>query len=468
EILRFDPSSGSVDRRISIGGSPEFARWFGGRLFVSNDRAELYEIDSEGHVIAIHRGSLKGDGLGYLWLWDPSDGSIHSMAPNGLFGEIAIPGSGPIAGDLSRVRSVGEAGGYLWLIFGDHSTSVVRFDVTSGELLPFPVGRWIHSMVEHDGALWLASHSDHLLIRVDPESGEVHRYPVPGKPGGLLTSNGDLWVALFHPGQLVRISTTEDLIETPVEVVGSVEVNVPGQAHLLSCTLGGVSDETLQRATADGDFSELGPTLLLEPNPWLDYGVWSVVQAELSNAGHVVCTHGYLDGEGSPEQRAADLETSLKANGIPGPYVLIGAADGVHALRFFADGREDIVGVVLVDPMPIGFGSFHDVLVAGGGHPPWADLDPATAATLTGFGKIPLVVLAQDPSLLFRHPDYIAAVGAEAAEAENRYWQEGLTFYSGLSTDSRTVVATGSALERIIWDRPDLVIDAVLSLIPDR
>ena len=464
EILRFDPASGSVDKRIALGGSPGFARWFGERLVVNNDRSELLEIDRNGEVVATRAGTFKGEGLGYLWILDPSDGSMQSMEEGGLVGEIVIPGNGPAAGDLTRVRAVGEAGGYLWLIFGDSSANVVRFDVTTGELLPLPVGRWIHSLVEHNELLWLTSHSDHLLISVDPDTGEIHRYPVPGKPGGLLVADGDLWVALYQPGQLVRIDTDADLVEAGEEVTGSAGGPVPGPQHVLSCTLGGVNEETIQRVRVNGDFSGLGPTVILEPYDWLDYGVWSVVQAQLANQGYVVCAHGYSSGEATPEQRAADLEMSLTENQIPGPYLLVSVTDGVHALRVFADGRDDIAGVVLVDPMPIGFGSFHDELVPDAAHPPWPDLDPSISASLGNLGDVPLVVIAQDPDAMFRHDAYAAAFGADTAEAESSYWQRGLDFYSGLSTDSETVIAASTAFERIIWDNPELVLDGVISV----
>jgi len=463
EVLRFDPASGSVDLRIALNGSPGFARWFGDRLVVSNDQSELLAIDGNGEIVATGPGDVKGEGLGYLWILDPSDGSIRSMGPDGSMGEIVIPGNGPVS-DLTQVRAVGEAGGYLWLIFGDTGTGVVRFDANTGELQPLTVGRWIHSLIEHDGMLWLTSHSDHLLISVDPDTGEVRRYPVPGKPGGLLLADGDLWVALYQPGQLVRIDTDTELIEAGEEVAGSAGGVVPGPQPVLSCTLGGVSDETLQRVAADRDFSGLGPTIVLEPYDWLDYGVWSVVQAQLSNEGFVVCASGYVTGEASPEQRAADLEGLLADDQIPGPYLLVGVTDGVHSLRLFADGRDDIAGVVLVDPMPIGFGSFHDELVPDAAHPLWPDLDPTISASLDDFGDAPLVVIAQDPKAMFLHEGYVAAFGIETAEAEDLYWQQGLDFYSSLSTDAKIVTATDTAFERIIWDSPELILNEVISI----
>ena len=47
----------------------------------------------------------------------------------------------------------------------------------------------------------------------------------------------------------------------------------------------------------------------------------------------------------------------------------------------------------------------------------------------------------------------------------NTYWQDGLAFYSALSTDSRSVIANGSGLDMVIWDHPDLVVEQVLDLL---
>ena len=52
----------------------------------------------------------------------------------------------------------------------------------------------------------------------------------------------------------------------------------------------------------------------------------------------------------------------------------------------FADGRDDFAGIVLVDPMPVGFQDFYDDLLPDlGGHPPWLDLDAAVADFLGAY-----------------------------------------------------------------------------------
>jgi pimeloyl-ACP methyl ester carboxylesterase len=301
-------------------------------------------------------------------------------------------------------------------------------------------------LVQFDGYLWVTSSTDHLIIRIDPVTGEQRRYPMPGKTGGLVVADGALWVTLYQPGALLRLDTGADLIESS-PIVADDWNRFP---HRLLCT--GTGEAT-------------GPTVILQPSDWIDYGSMSVIQAKLSDEGHLACTNGYVQGETTPEQQAADLDEALGEAGIAGPYLLVAAVDGVHAVRLFADGRDDIAGVVLIDPMPVGFQDFYDELLPDySGHPPWLDLDADVSASLDTFGSVPLVVIEQDPQAVFLSPNFLESPGGEAAEAVNQYWQDGLAFYSGLSSDARSLVADDSGLDMIIWDQPDLVVEQVLEL----
>jgi pimeloyl-ACP methyl ester carboxylesterase len=218
---------------------------------------------------------------------------------------------------------------------------------------------------------------------------------------------------------------------------------------------------------------------LLEPSDWIDYGSWSMVQAQLSGRGYVVCANGYVEGDSTPQQRAADLAEALTEYGIQGPYLLVAAGDGVHTIRIFSDGRDDVAGVVLVDPMPVGFQTLYDAALPGWGHPRWTDIDAALSGRLDGFGRVPLLVIGQDPERTFLHPGFRqggccdasgasrTGVSEEVARRLNDAWQAGLAFYAGLSADSTTVTAAGSAFDLILWEQPELVTDWVLQVARD-
>jgi pimeloyl-ACP methyl ester carboxylesterase len=190
-----------------------------------------------------------------------------------------------------------------------------------------------------------------------------------------------------------------------------------------------------------------------------------VIQARLSNEGYVVCANGYLEGEASPEQRASDLDEALTEAGITGPYVLVAAGDGVHSTRLFADGRDDIEGVVLVDPVPVGFQDvFDQALPPDTGSPAWVDIDPAVSASLDDLGDMPLVVIGADPEAVFLSQSFINGFGRETGEALNNAWQDGLDFYAALSTNNRSVVAERTGMHMVVWNQPDVIIEEVLSV----
>jgi pimeloyl-ACP methyl ester carboxylesterase len=194
-----------------------------------------------------------------------------------------------------------------------------------------------------------------------------------------------------------------------------------------------------------------------------------VVQSRLSNLGHVVCTNGYPDQVSrAPQSSAAELTQILEAEGVPGPYLLVTGGDGVHTTRLFADGRDDIAGVVMVDPVPPGWDEFLTAMVAAAGEdlsgtPDSADLDPTISEALD-FGDVPVVVIGQDPEAVFLSKNFVEAFD-EGAQQANDFWQEGLAFYAGLSTESKTAVAEGSGMHMIIWDRPDIVVDEIMALL---
>jgi pimeloyl-ACP methyl ester carboxylesterase len=452
EVLRFNPEEEAIDATVPIGGSPGWASWFGEALWVSNDQSELLQISADGEVLSTRPGELKGgEGLGYLWVNDPKTDLVSSLAEDGTMGEVVIPtetGLDTMSG--AGVRQVVEAAGRLWLMDGDYpfGTNLSVFDPNTGELESFgSLTFGLLDLTVFDGHLWVSSHTDHLLIRVEPASGEVVRYPMPGKAGGLQVADGSLWVLLNHPGALVRVD--------PGDLIQEAEVTTDDWnrfPHRLLCTGTSLNGE---------------PTVLLEPYDWLDYGSWSVIQAQLSNEGYRVCANGYVEGEATPQQRAADLEEGLTEAGISGPFVLVATGDGVHATRLFADGRDDVAGAVLVDPSPHGFQQVMDELLPEAGAPPWADIDSSTWASLDDFGSAPLTVIGQDPESVFLSDGFVSTYGRETAQVLNDAWQNGLTFYAELSTDSRSMVARDTGMHMVIWDRPDLVVGEILDVIRD-
>ena len=208
--------------------------------------------------------------MGHLWVNDPGTDLISSLSEGGQLGDMVIPterGLETMSG--SGIRQVAEADGRLFLLDGDHpwGTNLNVYDPDSGEFGAFAgLTFGLLDLIEFDGYLWVTSSTDHLLIRIDPTSGEQHRYPLPGKPGGLAVADGALWVTLYQPGALIRLDTSADLIEVEPHRGRRLEPVPPSAA--------------LHRPRRAG-----GPTIILQPSDWIDYGSWSVIQAELSRRG---------------------------------------------------------------------------------------------------------------------------------------------------------------------------------------
>lgn len=435
EVLRFDPVAGAVDLAIPIGTWPT-AQWMGDHLWVSTGEGELLQITPDGEIRSVGRGELKGVGPEGLWILDPETGDLTSIAPDGQPRDVAIAGEGV------PVQQVLEHDGYLWVI--DQDWSIYRYDLHGEEpVWAATAGLKPNTMVEYDGSIWVTSFQDHVLTRFDAASTELLSVtPLGGRPGALVAVDGSLWVALNHPGVLLRLDPDADLMD-----MGSVIVDEVIDGFRLFCT--GAGD---------------GPTVILDGYSWIDHGSWSVIQAELAAEARV-CAHGYFDGERLPAEKARNLGAALQAHGVDGPYVLVAAGDGVHSMRLFAETRADVAGVVLVEPVPIGFQDFTDGVLGPEGHPPWLDIDQDLADSLGDFGQVPLVVIGQDPEAVWLSTPFRDSMGEEIANQMNDFWQEGLAYYAGLSADSRTLVVPGTGLDRVIWDRRDIVVREVIDML---
>lgn len=435
EVLRFDPIAGVVDLAVSLGASPGGVKWYADRLWASNADGQLLQISADGEIQSTTSGELKGMAFGVLWVIDPETRVMRDYTAEGP-GDVAIPTEGMSVGHVI------EGGGYLWVLEADLSIigSVHRYERGGAGPTSVRVGYGAHSMVELGGSIWVTSLWDQTLTRIDAATSQVLTVtPLPGRTGAVTAADGSLWVSLYQPGLMVRLDPDADLME-----IGEVVVDEVVDGYRLLCT---------------GDAE--GPTVLLDPEWWIGPGSWSVVQAELS-ADALVCSHGAVDDRDSAE-KVANLRRVLTEFGVDGPYFLVAHGTGAVSTRLFAEGATDVEGVVLVDPVPIGFFELMQSMLADGAPPTFELDDPGQLGDL---GDIPLIVIGDDLSTSFLNEAFdentgaIPGSGAQLGEA----WQEGLAFYAGLSTNSRSITVSGS-YHMVIWDRPDVVVDAVLDLL---
>ena len=434
EVLRFDPEAGVVDRAISLGAPPGGVKWYADRLWASNQDGQLLQISVDGEILSTDSGELKGLAFGALWVIDPETRVMRDYTADGP-GDVAIPTEG------ISIREVIDGGGYLWLLEDDLSAigSVHRYEPDGTDPLSVRVGFGAHDMVEFGNSIWVSALWDETITRLDSTTGEVLTVtPLPGRTGAMASAGGSLWVSLYQPGLLVRLDPTAELIE-----LGGVVVDEVVDGYRFFCT-------------GSGD----GPTILLDPEWWIGPGSWSVIQAELSSHA-LVCSHGSVDDRDS-EAKVANLRRALDEFGIAGPYLLVAHGTGVASTRLFAEESTDVAGVVLVDPVAVGFAELLESLLPETASPTFGldDLD------LGDLGDIPLMVIGHDLTVSFLDEAFDENTGAAPGSGARLggAWREGLSYYEGLSTSARSITVSGSS-HSLLWDRPDTIVAAVLDLI---
>ncbi len=257
---------------------------------------------------------------------------------------------------------------------------------------------------------------------------------------------------------------------------------------------------------------EGSPTVILESGLGDSYLSWRKVQPQIAKFTRV-CSYdraglGYSEPSSQPRTSqviAGELHTLLKAAGIAPPYVLVGHSMGGFNVRLYASlYPSEVTGMVLVDashpdqdnrfppelknmegswlreaefleyttpfgvPRLIGLCdqdpvqraaecNFHSAREGVAELKSFAESAAQTAAT-GSLGDMPLVVLSHDPD----KPS--ADLPVDLAKPTNEAWEKMQEELAHLSTRGTQQIAKNSS-HYIQIDRPDLVIDAVRSVV---
>jgi pimeloyl-ACP methyl ester carboxylesterase len=257
---------------------------------------------------------------------------------------------------------------------------------------------------------------------------------------------------------------------------------------------------------------EGSPAVILDAGLGDTYASWRKVQPEISKFTRV-CSYdraglGYSDTSPRPRTSkviAEELHALLQAAKIPPLYVLVGHSMGGYDVRLYASlYRSDVAGMVLVDashpdqenrfppelknmegswlreaefleysapfgiPRLMGLCDEEAVVRAAecnwhSAHESAAELkeisQSAAETSATGsFGDMPLAVLSHDPE----KPS--AELPPDLAKSTNDAWEKMQEELAHLSTRGTQTIAKNSA-HYIQLDRPDVVIDAVRSVV---
>ena len=259
---------------------------------------------------------------------------------------------------------------------------------------------------------------------------------------------------------------------------------------------------------------EGSPTVILESGLGDTYLSWRKVQPQIAKFVRV-CSYdraglGYSDASSQPRTSkviAEELHTLLQASKIDPPYVLVGHSMGGFDVRLFASlYRSEVAGMVLVDAshpdqenrfppelknlegsslresefleytMPFGVPrlldlcddapviravecNFHTARENVAEMKAFAESAAETAAT-GALSDLPLSVLSHDPE----RPS--AELPPDLAKPTNEAWEKMQEELARLSTRGTQTIAKDSA-HYVQIDRPDLVIEAVRSVVEE-
>jgi virginiamycin B lyase len=212
-LVRIDPRSNRVARRIRLARGICPLAIGGGSIWVASDRTNLlYRVDPRrGRVVARVRvaewPAHVAVAFGSVWVSAYEQGTVARIEPrtNGV-ARVYVVGGNP--------SGMTAAGGSLWIAFGRNGSALGRLDPASGELTKVRLGHTgPGSLSLAAGSLWTTT-ADGYAIRVDPAAGQVvATFPIPGTPAEVgAAPDGTIWVAEKERNTLTRIDPVQNRI----------------------------------------------------------------------------------------------------------------------------------------------------------------------------------------------------------------------------------------------------------------
>lgn len=231
------------------------------------------------------------------------------------------------------------------------------------------------------------------------------------------------------------------------------------------------------------------PTVILEHGLGTTGADWGVVQDAVASDTRVCFSSragmGFSDAVGGEGLRTAqdavdDLAALLETANVAPPYILVGHSFGGFVVRLFADQHpEGVEGMVLVDTSHEGqFRMFEERLSPetwaeispffGTDNPERMDLQASSAemAAAGDLGDLPLVVIQADDQVTDGEAQGVSQAVADEVDLVNNELAPILQAdLASLSVNSTLVFAEGSG-HFVHVDRPEIVIEAIRSLLP--
>jgi YVTN family beta-propeller protein len=213
-LLRLDLASGTIERRILVGGEASYLAHFGDRLLASVDHVGgngsgpsfIVALDwRSGRILARRQfptvmGPLAESG-GDLWALQVRPAALLRLDPLTL-----VPKASPLP--LSRARALGLAvgGGYVWVTASD-AGEVLRIDPVTRRITPAHVGGFPMGIIVASRSVWFVERDRGELVRLDPRTlrpvGEALR--VGRAPAWLARAGQYLFVGDAVRGTVIRV-----------------------------------------------------------------------------------------------------------------------------------------------------------------------------------------------------------------------------------------------------------------------
>lgn len=230
-LYRIDPSYDSSSTEVASGsklaahnepdiGFPRLHRPLvvsSGSIWVANPGGYVVRVDpGSGKVIKripVGRGPAAiAAGAGAVWVASPLDDEVSRIDPTNAATAIAV-GHGP--------SGVAVGGGAVW-VTDRYDDAVKRIDPSTDSVdTTIPVGSSPEGIAFAAGSVWVANSHDETIMRIDPATNKVVRtIPVDGDPTALASVQGRVWASLSAaalplaaklPQDVVRFTMQSDL-----------------------------------------------------------------------------------------------------------------------------------------------------------------------------------------------------------------------------------------------------------------
>jgi len=226
-LLRLDLASGTVERRILVGGEASYLAHVGNRLFVSvqhvggsgSGPSLVIALDwQSGRVLARRQfptlvGPLADDGTD-LWVLQVAPAALLRLDPVTL-----APKAAPLPLERGRALGLAVGGGYVWATASD-AGEVLRIDPVTRTITPARVGGSPVGITVVAGTVWFVDRDRAELGRLDPRTLRPVGKPirVGGAPAWLARAADSLFVGDSRRGIVTRIDVRSGKVGQAIRV----------------------------------------------------------------------------------------------------------------------------------------------------------------------------------------------------------------------------------------------------------